>query len=84
MSVRIQRRTLQEHGQKQVASIRPYFIPDRLWQFLIIKGGLDPTRKWTEIGKKGINKIVQLLTQDVYRVNGKTTFKNSKNWRKCN
>ena len=66
---------IQEHGQKQVASIRPYFIPDRLWQFLIIKGGLDPTRKWTEIGKKGINKIVQLLTQDVYRVNGKTTFK---------
>lgn len=66
---------IQEHGQKQIASIRPYYIPDRLWQFLIRKGNLDPKRKWSELGKKGINKIIQLLTQDIYQVNGKTTFK---------
>ena len=66
---------VEEHGQKQIASIRPYYLPDRLWQFLIQKGGLDPQRKWNEIGKKGINKVVQLLTNDLYHVDGKTTFK---------
>lgn len=64
-----------EHGQKQIASIRPYYIPDRLWRFLIEKVKLDPTKKWNELGKKGINKIVNILTNDIYDVQGKTTFK---------
>lgn len=63
------------HSQKQIASIRPYYIPDRLWKFLIEKVQLEPTKKWNELGKKGINKIVNILTNDIYSVQGKTTFK---------
>ncbi|NOQ74014.1 MAG: aminoacetone oxidase family FAD-binding enzyme [Crocinitomix sp.] len=68
-------RLVDEHGQKQIASIRPYYIPDRLWRFLIEKAKLEPTKKWNELGKKGINKIVNILTNDIYDVQGKTTFK---------
>lgn len=68
-------RLVSGHGQKQIASIRPYYIPDRLWRFLIGKVKLDPTKKWNELGKKGINKIVNILTNDIYDVQGKTTFK---------
>tara|TARA_B110000037_G_scaffold34473_1_gene41866 strand:+ start:35418 stop:36638 length:1221 start_codon:yes stop_codon:yes gene_type:complete len=63
------------HSQKQIASIRPYFLPDRLWRFLIEKLELDPAKKWDELGKKGVNKIVNILTNDIYDVAGKTTFK---------
>ena len=50
-------------------------MPDRLWQFLIEKSELPSDKKWSELGKKGINKLVMLLTNDVYQVQGKTTFK---------
>ena len=63
------------HGEKQLKNIRPYLIPTRLWHFLLEKVGLDENRKWNEIGKKGINKLLNILTNDEYTVSGKTTFK---------
>ena len=64
-----------EHGAKQIQNIRPYFLPTRLWHFLLEKADIPLERKWSEIGKKGINKLLQLLTNDEYQVKGKTTFK---------
>ena len=37
--------------QKQLASIRPYNLPSRLWLFLIQKMGYAPEKKWSEMGK---------------------------------
>jgi predicted Rossmann fold flavoprotein len=64
-----------EHSAKQVQTIRPYFLPTRLWHFLLEKAEIPQDRKWSEIGKKGLNKLLQLLTNDEYQVKGKTTFK---------
>lgn len=64
-----------EHGQKLVVNIRPYFLPDRLWRFLVQRAGLSDQKKWDELGKKGLNKLTNLLTNDLYKVEGKTTFK---------
>lgn len=64
-----------EHGQKILSNYRPYHLPDRLWQFLIQKGNLDQKKKWSDLGKKGINKVVTVLTNDLYHAKGKTTFK---------
>lgn len=64
-----------EHSAKQVQTIRPYFLPTRLWYFLLEKAEIPQDRKWSEIGKKGLNKLLQLLTNDEYEVKGKTTFK---------
>ena len=64
-----------EHSAKQIQTIRPYFLPTRLWYFLLEKAEIPQDRKWSEIGKKGLNKLLQLLTNDEYEVRGKTTFK---------
>ena len=64
-----------DHGQKQVQNIRPYGLPTRLWLFLLEKIELPLEQKWSEIGKKGIHKIVEVLSNDIYVVSGKTTFK---------
>ena len=64
-----------EHSAKQLQNIRPYFLPTRLWHFLLKKGEIPFDKKWGEIGKKGLNKLLQLLTNDEYQVKGKTTFK---------
>lgn len=39
--------------QKQLASIRPYNLPTRLWLYLIQKMGYVAEKKWSEMGKKG-------------------------------
>lgn len=64
-----------EHTNKLLANYRPYGLPDRLWQFLLEKGNLSPQKRWGELGKKGMNKLLNLLTNDEYSVKGKTTFR---------
>ena len=66
---------LKEHSKKQLSSYRPYELPDRLWQFLLIKNDLDGSKKWEDLGKKGINRIISSICHDTYQVSGKTTFK---------
>ncbi|MFK7797834.1 MAG: NAD(P)/FAD-dependent oxidoreductase [Aureispira sp.] len=66
---------VQEHPQKQLSNYRPYALPDRLWQYLLHKSQLPLTKRWAELGKKGLNKLSTLLTNDSYQVRGKTTFK---------
>jgi predicted Rossmann fold flavoprotein len=64
-----------ENGQKQLTSFRPYLLPDRLWRFLLDKYEFSENKRWNELGKKGVNKLINLLTNDLYQVKGKTTFK---------
>jgi hypothetical protein len=65
---------IKEHPNKLLSNFRPYALPERLWLFLLVKCDLDGNKKWCEIGKKGLNKLINILTNDVYRVTGKSTF----------
>lgn len=64
-----------EHENKILSNYRPYDLPDRLWQYLLEKSELNPGKKWSELGNKGINTLVRFLSNDYYSVIGKTTFK---------
>ena len=64
-----------EHSAKLILNYRPYGLPDRLWTFLLEKCNLPLNKKWNELGKKGLNKLINILTNDIYSVKGKTTFK---------
>jgi len=66
---------IQQHPHKQLANYRPYLITERLWHFLLKKAQISLQKKWNELGKKHLNKIVHLLTNDIYQVEGKTTFR---------
>jgi hypothetical protein len=50
-------------------------LPARLWIYLLDKIDIQVERTWGEIGKKGLNKLVNVLTNDEYQVKGRTTFK---------
>lgn len=64
-----------QHPKKMVSNQRPFGIPDRLWQYLLAKLDISPQRIWGELGNKSYNKLTNALTNDVYQVKGKTTFK---------
>jgi len=66
---------VKEHPHKSLSNFRPYNLPGRLWSYLLEKIGLSESRTWKEIGKKGMNRLVNVLTNDTYTVNGKSTFK---------
>ena len=66
---------IRDHPNKLLSNYRPYKLPLRLWLFLLDKCGISEQMTWSQIGKKGLNKLANVLTNDVYEVNGKTTFK---------
>jgi len=61
--------------KKQLGNVKPYDLPERLWAFLLGKVNLPKTKLWGELGKKGLNKLTNMLSNDVYHIKGKTTFK---------
>lgn len=65
----------QSNPNKILVNRKPNHIPERLWLYLLEKCNFSQTKKWGEIGKKGFNRLVEVLTNDIYIVKGKTTFK---------
>ena len=61
--------------RKQVSNTPPEGLQARLWNHLITRAGLRPDIRWAELGSKGFNKLVNVLTQDVYAIEGKTKFR---------
>jgi len=66
---------ISKHNSKKIANQKIAHIPTRLWNFLIGKLNIDTQKRWAELSKKDINKIINILQNDTYTVEGKTTFK---------
>lgn len=62
-------------GKRMLRNYKPFDIPQRLWEYLLNKVNLPLEKVWSELGKKGANKLVNILLNDEYAVSGKTTFK---------
>jgi predicted Rossmann fold flavoprotein len=65
----------QQYGTKKVINQFDFEIPNKLKVFLLNKAGIDTEIKWAEITKKQLNKLIEVLTRDIYHSKGKTTFK---------
>ncbi len=61
--------------RKQVSNTPVAGLQARLWNHLNAKAGLRPDIRWAELGSKGLNKLVNTLTQDSYEMAGKTKFR---------
>ncbi|MDZ4666084.1 MAG: NAD(P)/FAD-dependent oxidoreductase [Bacteroidota bacterium] len=50
-------------------------LPKRLWEFLVVKAGIVSDTNWPNVSKQHIHKLSEILFRDVYKMEGKTTFK---------
>lgn len=50
-------------------------LPKRLWVFLLEKAQINLQKKWADWNKNEINRLVEVLLNDSYKVLGKTTYK---------
>ncbi|MCD6017230.1 MAG: aminoacetone oxidase family FAD-binding enzyme [Bacteroidetes bacterium] len=63
-------------GSKALIVNTPLFeMPKRLWEYLILRSDISLSKPWIELGKKQLNKLAQVLCNDIYDMHGKTTFK---------
>jgi predicted Rossmann fold flavoprotein len=66
---------LQLHSKALMVNTPLYEIPKRLWEYLLGRAEIGSSKPWTELGKKQLNKLAQVLSNDEYAMQGKTTFK---------
>lgn len=64
-----------ENPQKMVQSVRPYEIGSRLWMYLTQKAEIPAERRWGELGRKQVNRIVDVLTADRYTIDSRCHYK---------
>ena len=50
-------------------------VPKRLWQTLLLASGISESEIWADISKKKLQNLANQLTESIFQVDGKSTFK---------
>jgi len=67
---------MQQYPQKQLHSIRPFALQQRLWNYLLEKSLSGRAHApWGSLNKKELNRMVNVLTNDHYDISGRAPFK---------
>ncbi len=61
--------------RKTVLRTKVLEIPKRLWKNLVRASGISDTETWSEVSKQQLKQLAEQLTNGVFQVNGKSTFK---------
>jgi predicted Rossmann fold flavoprotein len=65
---------IKAHPHKLITNNRPYNLSSRLWNYLLEKCEIPLTLNWVDLGKKNINKLLNILTNDIYLMRGRANF----------
>jgi hypothetical protein len=75
LSLRDEIRMIREHsGGKKIWQKNFWDLPQRLWEWLLEQAGIKDIH-WADLSSTAQNKLIQLLTNQAFIVEGKTTFK---------
>jgi predicted Rossmann fold flavoprotein len=64
-----------QHPQKKVLNHSIIPVPARLWQFLLGQSGIGEEQRFADLPAKSENSLIRHITDTVFEVKGKTTFK---------
>lgn len=64
-----------EHAKKTVTRKSPFEFPNRLWESLVLASEISLETKWADLSKKQLQNLALQLTNGIFQVNGKSTFK---------
>jgi predicted Rossmann fold flavoprotein len=65
----------QEQAKKTVAKKSPFELTNRLWESLVLASGISTETKWADLSKTQLQSLAQQLTNSIFPINGKSTFK---------
>ena len=67
---------VERQPQRQLPTCNPFALPQRLWAYLLEKSLSERAAlRWSELSKKDINRLVNVLCNDEYQVAGRAAFK---------
>jgi predicted Rossmann fold flavoprotein len=64
-----------ELAKKTVFKAVQFDLPKRLWQQLVLASEINSEQRWAEMSKQHLESFTKQLTQAVFKVDGKSTFK---------
>ena len=62
-------------SKKMVVNHSLFEIPKRLWKELVLYSGIETNTTWADINRSQLNELSIQLTSSIFKVNGKSTFK---------
>lgn len=63
------------HPKRTITNSESFNLPNRLYLYLLDKLEISPETSLEQLGKKNMNRLINTLVNDEYKVEGKTTFK---------
>ena len=64
-----------ENSKQTIVKYSQFELPKRLWQNLVKASGIEENHKWADTTNVQLNSLVQQLKAAVFKVTGKSTFK---------
>ena len=65
-----------QHAQKQLTTMRPFDLPQRLWRYLTEKALAGRAHApWGSLNQKELNRLTNMLINDTYQIAGRAPFK---------
>lgn len=61
--------------QKLLASVSPFGLSHRLWEYILRKADIPAERRWAEAGAKQMNRLAEILTNDRHGIAGQSRFR---------
>lgn len=65
----------EEYAQRLVVNVSHPALPSRLWEYLLQRAGIPAERRWSELGKKQRNRLLEVITNDQYQIAGRCHYK---------
>jgi predicted Rossmann fold flavoprotein len=60
---------------KKIVNRNPFFLPQRLWEYLLQQSAINENVRWADLPAKQQNILIKILCMQEFHVKGKTTFK---------
>lgn len=64
-----------EQAKKTVLKSAQFDLPKRLWQQLVLASKMSHETRWADLNKEQLELLASQLTQAIFKVDGKSTFK---------
>ncbi|RZN84263.1 MAG: NAD(P)/FAD-dependent oxidoreductase [Winogradskyella sp.] len=65
----------QDFPKKTVLNLAQFDLPKRLWKKLVLASNIQETERWADLNKTQLEVLVNQLTNAIFQVTGKSTFK---------
>ncbi|CAH8282183.1 hypothetical protein EV196_10519 [Mariniflexile fucanivorans] len=62
-------------AKKTVFKSTQFDLPKRLWQKLVLASNMNEETRWADLNKSQLEALASQLTQAIFKVDGKSTFK---------